>query len=172
MLLKGLPLSQNVCLKGRELRRAIAHKQNLRCPFGGIRRRGVTSVALRAFAYNIGITKFNGLTDVAVLEHAIREDLNKRALRRLAVLRPIKVVIANFPEGKVEELDAVNNPEKDNPDLPQAPKSAQPLYYLALLLPREVGRAKLPSNTIGLIFHAAEHSSRHAGQVVTLARVV
>jgi glutaminyl-tRNA synthetase len=77
----------------------------------GIRRRGVTSVALRAFAYNIGITKFNGLTDVAVLEHAIRDDLNKRALRRLAVLRPIKVVLTNYPEGKVEELDAVNNPE-------------------------------------------------------------
>ena len=80
----------------------------------GIRRRGVTAEALRNFAYNIGITKFNGLTDVAVLEHAIREDLNKRALRRLAVLRPIKVVITNFPEGKIEELDAVNNPEDEN----------------------------------------------------------
>ena len=77
----------------------------------GIRRRGVTAEALRAFAYNIGITKYNGLTDVAVLEHAIREDLNKRALRRLAVLRPIKVVLTNYPEGKTEELDAVNNPE-------------------------------------------------------------
>jgi glutaminyl-tRNA synthetase len=80
----------------------------------GIRRRGVTSVALRAFAYNIGITKYNGITDVAVLEFAIREDLNKRALRRLAVLRPIKVVITNFPEGKTEELDAVNNPEDES----------------------------------------------------------
>jgi glutaminyl-tRNA synthetase len=80
----------------------------------GIRRRGVTAGALRAFAYNIGITKYNGLTDVAVLEHAIREDLNKRALRRLAVLRPIKVVLTNYPEGKVEELDAVNNPEDPN----------------------------------------------------------
>jgi len=80
----------------------------------GIRRRGVTAEALRNFAYNIGITKFNGLTDVAVLEHAIREDLNKRALRRLAVLRPIKVVITNFPEDKVEELDAVNNPEDES----------------------------------------------------------
>ncbi|HXE42726.1 MAG TPA: glutamine--tRNA ligase, partial [Candidatus Baltobacteraceae bacterium] len=59
----------------------------------GIRRRGVTSEALRNFAYNIGITKYNGITDVAVLEYAIREDLNRRALRRLAVLRPIKVVI-------------------------------------------------------------------------------
>ena len=79
----------------------------------GIRRRGVTAEALRAFAYHIGITKYNGLTDVAVLEHAIREDLNKRALRRLAVLRPIKVVITNFPEGQTEELDAVNNPEDE-----------------------------------------------------------
>jgi len=77
----------------------------------GIRRRGVTPVALRAFAYNIGITKYNGLTDVAVLEHAIRDDLNKRAYRKLAVLRPIKVVITNYPEDKTEELHAINNPE-------------------------------------------------------------
>jgi len=80
----------------------------------GIRRRGVTPVALRAFAYNIGITKYNGITDVSVLEHAIREDLNKHALRRLAVLRPIKITITNIPEGKVEELDAVNNPEDES----------------------------------------------------------
>ncbi len=77
----------------------------------GLRRRGVTPGALRQFAYNIGITKYNGVTDVAVLEFAIREDLNRRALRRLAVLRPVKVVITNYPEGQVEELDAVNNPE-------------------------------------------------------------
>jgi glutaminyl-tRNA synthetase len=77
----------------------------------GIRRRGVTAEALRTFAYNIGITKYNGITDVAVLEHAIREDLNRRSLRRLAVLRPIKLVITNYPEGKTEELEAVNNPE-------------------------------------------------------------
>ncbi|MEO6033940.1 MAG: glutamine--tRNA ligase/YqeY domain fusion protein [Verrucomicrobiota bacterium] len=80
----------------------------------GLRRRGVTAGALRNFAYHIGVTKYNGLTDVAVLEHAIRDDLNKNALRRLAVLRPIKVVITNFPEGKVEELDAVNNPEDES----------------------------------------------------------
>ncbi len=80
----------------------------------GLRRRGVTPEALRNFAYHIGITKYNGLTDVAVLEHAIRDDLNKRALRRLAVLRPIKVVITNFPEDKTEELDAVNNPEDES----------------------------------------------------------
>src|SRR5208282_5341999 len=80
----------------------------------GIRRRGVPVEAVRAFAIGAGVTKFISLTDVAVLEHAIREDLNKRSLRRLAVLRPIKVVIANFPEGKTEELDAVNNPEDPN----------------------------------------------------------
>ena len=77
----------------------------------GLRRRGVTPQALRDFAYNIGITKYNGVTDVAVLEHSIREDLNRRALRRLAVLRPIRVVITNYPDGQVEELDAINNPE-------------------------------------------------------------
>jgi glutaminyl-tRNA synthetase len=77
----------------------------------GLRRRGVTPQALRDFAYNIGITKYNALTDVAVLEYAIREDLNRRALRRLAVLRPLKIVITNYPEGHVEELEAINNPE-------------------------------------------------------------
>jgi glutaminyl-tRNA synthetase len=77
----------------------------------GLRRRGVTPQALRDFAYNIGITKYNATTDVAVLEYAIREDLNRRALRRLAVLRPLKVVLTNYPDDKVEELDAVNNPE-------------------------------------------------------------
>jgi glutaminyl-tRNA synthetase len=77
----------------------------------GLRRRGVTPQALRDFAYNIGITKYNAVTDVAVLEYSIREDLNRRALRRLAVLRPIKVVITNYPVSQVEELDAVNNPE-------------------------------------------------------------
>src|SRR5207247_2973478 len=80
----------------------------------GLRRRGVTPQALRDFAYNVGITKYNAITDVAVLEYAIREDLHNNALRRLAVLRPIKVVITNYPEGKLEELDAVNNPEDPN----------------------------------------------------------
>jgi glutaminyl-tRNA synthetase len=77
----------------------------------GLRRRGVTPQALRDFAYNIGITKYNAQTDVAVLEYAIREDLNRRALRRLAVLRPIKVVITNVAENHSEQLEAVNNPE-------------------------------------------------------------
>jgi len=80
----------------------------------GIRRRGVTAEALRAFAYNIGVTKYVSVTDIAVYEHAVREDLNKRALRRLAVLRPLKVVITNYPEGQSEELSAGNNPEDPN----------------------------------------------------------
>jgi glutaminyl-tRNA synthetase len=91
----------------------------------GLRRRGVTPEALRHFAYNIGITKYNGITDVAVLEHAIRQDLNQRALRRLAVLRPLKVVISNFPAGKVEELDAVNNPQDANAGTRKIPFSRE-----------------------------------------------
>jgi glutaminyl-tRNA synthetase len=89
----------------------------------GLRRRGVTAVALRHFAYHIGITKYNGVTDLAVLEHAIREDLNRRALRRLAVLRPVKVVLTNYPQGRVEELDAVNNPEDPAAGLRRVPFS-------------------------------------------------
>jgi glutaminyl-tRNA synthetase len=77
----------------------------------GIRRRGVPASALRNFATGVGVTKYISTTDIAVYEHAIREELNRVALRRLAVLRPIKVVITNYPEGKTEELDAVNNPE-------------------------------------------------------------
>ena len=77
----------------------------------GLRRRGVTATALRAFAYNIGITKYPSMTDLAVLEHTMRDEFNRTATRRLAVLRPIKVVLTNYPEGKVEELDAINNPE-------------------------------------------------------------
>jgi glutaminyl-tRNA synthetase len=77
----------------------------------GLRRRGITPEAIRDFAQGVGVTKYNGLTDVALLEHAVRGDLNKRALRRLVVLRPVKVVLTNYPEGKIEELAAVNNPE-------------------------------------------------------------
>ena len=77
----------------------------------GFRRRGYTPESIRNFCRTIGVTKFDGLTDVAVLEHSIREHLNKVAERRMAVLRPLKVVFTNYPEGKVEELEAVNNPE-------------------------------------------------------------
>lgn len=79
----------------------------------GIRRRGVTPEALRRFALGVGVTKYISVTDIAVYEHAIREDLNQRALRRLAVLRPLKIVITNYSEGRTEELDAINNPEDE-----------------------------------------------------------
>ncbi len=91
----------------------------------GIRRRGVTAEALRNFATGVGVTKYISATDIAVYEHAIREDLNQRALRRLAVLRPLKVVITNYPEGKTEELDAVNNPEDPNSGKRKIPLSRE-----------------------------------------------
>ncbi|HXA10477.1 MAG TPA: glutamine--tRNA ligase/YqeY domain fusion protein [Chthoniobacterales bacterium] len=77
----------------------------------GMRRRGVTASVLRDFAYRIGITKYPSMTEVDALEYAMRDEFNRTALRRLAVLHPLKVVITNYPEGKTEELEAVNNPE-------------------------------------------------------------
>ena len=81
----------------------------------GLRRRGVPASALRQFVTSVGVTKFNSLTDVAVLEHAIREDLNATSLRRLAVLKPVKVVLTNLPAGEVLECHATNNPQDANP---------------------------------------------------------
>jgi glutaminyl-tRNA synthetase len=77
----------------------------------GIRRRGYTPEAIRAFCERIGVAKRNSTVDIAMLEHCLREDLNRRARRVMAVLRPLKVVIENYPEGMTEELVAVNNPE-------------------------------------------------------------
>ncbi len=77
----------------------------------GLRRRGYTPEAIRAFCERIGVAKFNSVIDMQVLENSIREDLNRRAPRVLAVLRPLKVVIDNYPAGQVEELEAINNPE-------------------------------------------------------------
>jgi glutaminyl-tRNA synthetase len=77
----------------------------------GIRRRGYTPGAVRNFCAAIGVSKTNGIIDLAMLEHFVREDLNKSAMRAMAVLRPLKVVIDNYPEGQVDELDVVNNPE-------------------------------------------------------------
>jgi len=91
----------------------------------GIRRRGVTPEALRAFAIGVGVTKFVSVTDIALYEHAIREDLNQRALRRLAVLRPIKVIITNYPVGQTEELDATNNPEDETAGKRKVPFSRE-----------------------------------------------
>jgi glutaminyl-tRNA synthetase len=77
----------------------------------GLRRRGYTPEALRNFCNSIGVSKTNGTIELAMLEHFLREDLNKRALRVMAVLRPLRLVIDNYPEGQVEEMDAINNPE-------------------------------------------------------------
>jgi glutaminyl-tRNA synthetase len=77
----------------------------------GLRRRGYTPESIREFCETIGITRFNSMTDMSVLENAVRQDLNKRAPRAMAVLRPLKVIIENYSEGQTEELDAVNNPE-------------------------------------------------------------
>jgi glutaminyl-tRNA synthetase len=79
-----------------------------------LRRRGVTASAIRNFVLELGVTKYPSLTEFAVLEHAVRNEFNKTAQRRFAVLRPIKVVITNYPADQVEELSAVNNPE--NPE--------------------------------------------------------
>ena len=77
----------------------------------GLRRRGCTPEAIRNFCDRIGVSKSDSMVDIALLEHHVREDLNKRAPRVMAVLNPLRVVIENYPEGKVEELDAINNPE-------------------------------------------------------------
>jgi glutaminyl-tRNA synthetase len=77
----------------------------------GYRRRGYTAEAIRNFCDRIGVAKANSTVDVAMLEHSIREDLNRRAPRVMAVLRPLRVIIDNYPEGQVEYLDAINNPE-------------------------------------------------------------
>ena len=77
----------------------------------GLRRRGYTPEAIRAFCDHIGVAKRDAVVEMQLLEHFIREDLNKRSPRVMAVLKPLKIVIDNYPEGKVEELEAVNNPE-------------------------------------------------------------
>ncbi len=78
---------------------------------GGLRRRGYTPESILEFVNRVGVAKNDSIIDVAMLEHCLREDLNKRVVRRMAVLHPLKVVIDNYPDGQVEEMDAVNNPE-------------------------------------------------------------
>jgi glutaminyl-tRNA synthetase len=91
----------------------------------GIRRRGYTPEAIRNFVAAVGVSRTNGTTDLAMLEHFVREDLNKRAPRVMAVLRPIKVVIENYPEGQVEHLEAANNPEDPAAGTRQVPFSRE-----------------------------------------------
>ncbi|NOY99035.1 MAG: glutamine--tRNA ligase/YqeY domain fusion protein [Chloroflexi bacterium] len=80
----------------------------------GLRRRGVPPEAIRSFAERIGVARNDSIIDVSLLEYHIRQDLNKRAERRMAVLHPLKIIITNYPEGQVEMLEAVNNPEDES----------------------------------------------------------
>ncbi|MEZ6064802.1 MAG: glutamine--tRNA ligase/YqeY domain fusion protein [Planctomycetaceae bacterium] len=91
----------------------------------GLRRRGYTPEAIRNFCAEIGVTRYPGTTEMVVLENALRADLNQRAERRMAVLKPLKVVITNYPEGQVEWLDAVNNPEDEAAGTRQVPFSRE-----------------------------------------------
>ncbi len=91
----------------------------------GLRRRGYTPEAIRDFCERIGIAKSNSIVDIAMLEHCIREDLNAKALRAMAVLRPLKVVIENYPEGQVEELETENNPEQPETGMRTIPFSRE-----------------------------------------------
>ncbi len=91
----------------------------------GMRRRGVPPAAIRAFCDTIGVAKAESTIDIALLEHHIRQDLNQRAERRLAVLDPVKVVITNYPEDQTEELEAVNNPEDESAGTRMVPFSRE-----------------------------------------------
>lgn len=91
----------------------------------GYRRRGYTPEAIRSFIDKIGYTKYDGTIDVALLEHAVREDLNEHATRVSAVLHPVKLIITNYPEGKVEEMEAVNNPEDETAGIHTIPFSRE-----------------------------------------------
>ena len=116
----------------------------------GIRRRGYTPEAIRNFCGAIGVSKTNGVIELAMLEHFVREDLNKRAARVMAVLRPLKVVIDNYPENQVEEMAAVNNPEDASAGTRKVPftrvlyieqddfREDPPKQYFRLSLGREV----------------------------------
>ncbi len=90
----------------------------------GLRRRGYTPEAIRAFCERIGVAKFDSTIEMTWLEDAIREDLNERAPRVMAVLRPLKVVITNYPEGQVEQLEAANHPQKPEMGTRQVPFGA------------------------------------------------
>jgi len=115
----------------RLLRRLVEEKRvrgwdDPRMPtLGGLRRRGYTPEAIRNFVSAVGVSRTNGIVDLAMLEHFVREDLNKRALRVMAVLHPLKVVIDNYPEGQVEEMDAQNNPEDEGAGSRKVPFSRE-----------------------------------------------
>jgi len=111
-----LNLSHTVLSKRKLLRlvndKIVSGWDDPRMPtIAGLRRRGYTPEAIKDFCERIGVAKRDSVVDIALLEHCLREDLNKRAPRKMAVLRPLRLVIDNYPAGKVEEIDAENNPE-------------------------------------------------------------
>ncbi len=91
----------------------------------GLRRRGYTPESIRNFCDRIGVAKRDSMVDVAMLEHAVREDLNRRALRYMAILRPLKIIITNYPDNQTEELDAINNPEDPSQGTRKVPFSRE-----------------------------------------------
>ena len=99
-------------LKGLVDDKRVAGWDDPRMPtLSGLRRRGVPAAAIRNFARSVGVARANSTVDVGMFEHAVRDELNRTAARRMAVLRPLKLVIENYPEGQSEELDAVNHPD-------------------------------------------------------------
>jgi glutaminyl-tRNA synthetase len=115
----------------RKLRQLVEEKRvngwdDPRMPtLSGLRRRGYTPEAIRNFVTAAGVSRTNGIVELAMLEHFVREDLNKRSVRVMAVLRPLKVVIDNYPEGQVEEMEAVNNPEDESAGTRKIPFSRE-----------------------------------------------
>jgi glutaminyl-tRNA synthetase len=104
--------------------RHVSNWDDPRMPtISGLRRRGYTPESIRAFCERIGVAKRDSVVDLALLEHCLRDDLNKRAQRVMAVLRPLRVVIDNYPTGQVEEMEAVNNPEDPGMGTRQVPFS-------------------------------------------------
>jgi len=91
----------------------------------GLRRRGYSPASIRNFCNVIGVNKFNSTVDIALLEHCLRDDLNKTSPRVMAVLRPLKVIIDNYPEGQTEELEAINNPEDPSAGTRKVPFSRE-----------------------------------------------
>jgi len=106
--------------------RRVAGWDDPRMPtISGLRRRGYTAEAIRDFCERVGVAKKENTIDVALLEHCVREDLNKRAPRAMAVLKPLKVVLENYPEGQVEQMEVVNNPEDPSAGTRQVPFSRE-----------------------------------------------
>ena len=91
----------------------------------GLRRRGIPPAAIRALCEEVGITKYESLTDIALLEHHVRTELNRTADRRMAVLNPLKIVIENYPEGETEAFEALNNPEDESAGVRKVPFSRE-----------------------------------------------